>query len=77
MVFCEDKAERARQTMHSTAKEAARVTNEAGVERLLWDTTGVRYKVSISLKTGAKVFKSTPRKGAAYKVNDKGLESRT
>ena len=42
--FCEDKLERAKQTMHSTAMEAANVAKEAQASHLLLGHFSARYR---------------------------------
>ncbi|HCP41104.1 MAG TPA: ribonuclease Z [Cryomorphaceae bacterium] len=75
--FCEDKAERARQTMHSTAKEAAKVAEEAEVNHLIIGHHSARYKDFNQFENEAQeVFKPTirARELHAYKVSDKGIQ---
>lgn len=75
--FCQDKAERAHQTMHSTAKEAAKVAGEARVQHLLIGHYSARYKDFDQFENEAKeVFNSTirARELHAYKVTDKEIQ---
>lgn len=60
--FCEDRADRAKTTMHSTAKEAARVAQEAEAGHLLIGHYSARYKDFNQFETEAKeVFAKTLR----------------
>ena len=75
--FCEDKADRAKETMHSTAKEAAQVAVEAGVSQLLIGHYSARYRDLDQFEVEAKeVFAKTyrARELYSYKVNEKGLK---
>lgn len=45
--FCEDERERALETRHSTAREAARVAREAGVKRLILTHLSSRHDVDV------------------------------
>lgn len=75
--FCEDKLERARQTMHSTAKEAATVAKQAEVDYLLIGHYSARYKDLDQFELEAKeVFQNTMRARElhSYKVSEKGIQ---
>jgi len=75
--FCEDRADRALTTMHSTAKEAARVAQEAGAKNLLIGHYSARYRDFDQFEKEAKtVFDATlrARELHAYKVGHHGVE---
>lgn len=75
--FCEDKVDRAKQTMHSTAREAARVALDAGASHLLIGHYSARYKDLDQFEKEAKeVFPHTlrARELHAYKVSEKGIQ---
>jgi ribonuclease Z len=75
--FCEDRADRALTTMHSTAKEAARVAQEAGAKNLLIGHYSARYRDFDQFEKEAKtVFEATlrARELHAYKVGHHGVE---
>jgi ribonuclease Z len=74
--FCEDKLERAKQTMHATAVEAATVAQEAQASHLLIGHFSARYRNLDQFETEAKtVFKNTLRARELhnYKVSNKGI----
>lgn len=75
--FCEDRVDRAKQTMHSTAKEAARVAKEANVQYLLLGHYSARYKNLNQFEIEAKeIFENSMRARElyAYKVSHHGIE---
>jgi ribonuclease Z len=75
--FCQDKEDRAKQTMHSTAKEAARVALDAGVSHLLIGHYSARYKDLDQFENEAKeVFSNTlrARELHTYKVSEEGVQ---
>ncbi|MEC8457982.1 MAG: ribonuclease Z [Bacteroidota bacterium] len=75
--FCEDKLERAKQTMHSTAMEAARVAKEAQASNLLLGHFSARYRNLDQFETEAKVvYQNTfrARELHNYKVTHKGIK---
>ena len=57
--FCEDEAERARETEHSTAAEAARVAREAGVKLLALTHLSTRYFGGDVEREAREVFPAT------------------
>ena len=75
--FCEDKAERAKQTMHSTAKEAGRVAKQAKVDWLLIGHYSARYKDFSQFEVEAaeefpKVYRA--KELHRYKLTEQGIE---
>lgn len=75
--FCEDKASRAKETMHSTAKEAAQVAVEAGAKHLLIGHYSARYRDLNQFELEAKeVFTQTVRARElhSYTVSERGLK---
>ncbi|HBB81644.1 MAG TPA: ribonuclease Z [Cryomorphaceae bacterium] len=75
--FCEDKAERAKQTMHSTAKEAGRVAKQAKVDWLLIGHYSARYKDFSQFEVeAAEVFPKVYRAKELhrYKLTEQGIE---
>jgi len=75
--FCEDKAKRAQETMHSTAKEAASVAKEAGVAHLLLGHFSARYRDFHQFKAEAsEVFDSVylAKELYSYRLNSNGLK---
>jgi len=76
--FCEDKAKRAIETMHSTAKEAAQVAKEAGASHLLLGHFSARYKDFDQFKSEAQeVFDSVTlaKELHSYRLSSKGLKT--
>jgi ribonuclease Z len=74
--FCEDKLERAKQTMHATAVEAATVAKEAQASHLMIGHFSARYRNLDQFETEAKtVFKNTLRARELhnYKVSNNGI----
>ena len=63
--FCEDEADRARETDHSTAAEAARVGLEAGVKLLALTHLSSRYSAGEIEREAREVF---PRHGRASRL---------
>lgn len=58
--FAEDEAVRARQTMHSTARQAAEIAKRANVKRLIIGHYSARYRnKDVLLREAREVFKST------------------
>lgn len=75
--FCEDRADRAAFTMHSTAKEAAKVAKEAGAQHLLIGHYSARYRNFDQFEQEAKtVFDATlrARELHSYRVGHSGVE---
>ena len=74
--FCEDKLERAKQTMHATAVEAATVAKEAQASHLMIGHFSARYRNLDQFETEAKtVFKNTLRARELhnYKISNNGI----
>lgn len=75
--FCEDKADRATQTMHSTAKQAAQVAKEADAKHLLLGHYSARYSDFNDFKEEAKEVFDPVYLGFelhSYKVSEKGVK---
>ena len=75
--FCEDKAKRAQETMHSTAKEAAIVAKEAGATHLLLGHFSARYRDLEQFKEEAlEWFDSVwlAKELHSYRLSSKGLK---
>jgi ribonuclease Z len=71
--FMEDEKEKARETHHSTAGEAAIVAREAGVKRLLIGHFSARYKeLSTVLEEARKIFPEThlATEGTIFEIPD-------
>ena len=75
--FCEDKAKRAQETMHSTAKEAAIVAKEAGATHSLLGHFSARYRDFRQFKKEAlEWFDSVwlAKELHSYRLSSKGLK---
>jgi len=75
--FCEDRADRAAFTMHSTAKQAAQVAVEANAKHLIIGHYSARYRDFSQFEEEAKtIFKSTlrARELHKYKVSHQGVQ---
>ena len=68
--FTESESVRAKQTLHSTAAQAARIAREAGVKRLLIGHFSARYEDENALLEEARaVFPNTLAAGGGLKIS--------
>jgi len=75
--FGEDKAEQAQQTMHSTARQAALIAQEAAVGQLIMGHYSSRYSnLQVLLQEATAVFEQSVlgREGQIYPVEAKRAE---